>query len=85
MVNLIGWVVCGVVAGLIAVRRQRLVGPTLPLFCAIGSLGALIGGLLMLIFDTAPIEALSVMSLSGAIGGAVALLAVASWLSRTPV
>jgi uncharacterized membrane protein YeaQ/YmgE (transglycosylase-associated protein family) len=82
MINIIGWFLCGIIVGLAAAWRDAPRSLAILLFGAAGMLGALSGGVVLFIFDTAPLNALSPISLLGAVAGALVLVAVARRLSR---
>jgi uncharacterized membrane protein YeaQ/YmgE (transglycosylase-associated protein family) len=83
MINVVVWVLCGAIVGIAAAWRHGARSPAFLLFIATGTLGSLMGGLFTFIFDTAPLHTVSRVSLLGAIGGAVVLVALARRLSQT--
>jgi len=83
MINVVVWLLCGVVVGLVASWRGASNGAVFLLLVAAGTLGALAGGVVTFIFDTTPLNALSLVSLASALAGAVVLVIVARRLSRT--
>jgi uncharacterized membrane protein YeaQ/YmgE (transglycosylase-associated protein family) len=83
MINVIGWFLCGAVVGLAAARRDAARRLAVALFTAAGTLGALCGGLVLFIFDTTPLHALSPIGLLGACAGAIALVVIARRLAHT--
>jgi uncharacterized membrane protein YeaQ/YmgE (transglycosylase-associated protein family) len=82
MINVVGWFMCGAIVGFLAARHDAPGGLAAVLFGAAGTLGAVSGGVLLFIFDTTPLNALSPIGLFGALAGAIALVAVARRSSR---
>jgi uncharacterized membrane protein YeaQ/YmgE (transglycosylase-associated protein family) len=86
MINVLVWLLFGGLAGWIASRLVRSSHNGVPLLQIIaGGLGALVGGVIFLIFDTAPLNAFNARGLAFALIGAMIVIGVAHMLVRRPI
>jgi uncharacterized membrane protein YeaQ/YmgE (transglycosylase-associated protein family) len=86
MINVLVWLLFGGLAGWIASRLTRSShngGPLLQIIA--GGLGALVGGVIFLIFDTTPLNVFNVRGLAVALIGAMIVIGVAQVLVRRPI
>jgi uncharacterized membrane protein YeaQ/YmgE (transglycosylase-associated protein family) len=86
MINVLVWLLSG---GLVGWAVSWLTRPfqesVLLLQIVAGSLGALVGGVIFLIFDTAPLNIFNVLGLAVALIGAMVVIGVAHVLIRRPI
>jgi uncharacterized membrane protein YeaQ/YmgE (transglycosylase-associated protein family) len=77
MINVLTWLLLGGLAGLVAGRLIRPFKQGLPLPQIVaGCLGALVGGVVFFIFDTAPLHAFNAWGLLVALLGAALIIGV---------
>lgn len=78
MINVLAWLVFGVLAGLIASRIVKPVSSSIALVTvSAGVMGALAGGIVFLIFDTAPLASLNLSGLIVALASAIIMIGLA--------
>lgn len=83
MVNVLVWLLAGGVVGFVAGRLLHAPEEGTPLVhVTAGSLGALAGGVIFLIFDTAPLHLFTIGGLAVALMGAVVILGVVHMILR---
>lgn len=83
MINLLGWLICGILVGLASARLSNSSGSGLvSLYVFAGLIGAISGGIVPLIYETRPLHELSMVSLALALVGAAALVALTRALMR---
>ena len=86
MINVLVWLVCGGLAGWAASRLIRTFQGAAPLLQIVaGSLGALLGGVIFLIFDTAPLSVFNVRGLTVALIGALVIIGVVHVAVERPI
>ena len=86
MINVFVWLLFGGLVGFAASRLiQSSQEATLLIQVAAGSLGALAGGVIFLIFDTSPLYAFTLGGMWAALVGAVVILGVVHMLIRRPI
>jgi uncharacterized membrane protein YeaQ/YmgE (transglycosylase-associated protein family) len=86
MINVFVWLLFGGLAGWMASRLTRTTHDGVPLLQIIaGGMGALVGGVVFLIFDTTPLNVFSVRGLAVALIGAMIVIGVAYMLVRRPI
>jgi uncharacterized membrane protein YeaQ/YmgE (transglycosylase-associated protein family) len=86
MINVLVWLLFGGLVGWAASRVTRTFQDGAPLLqIATGSLGALIGGVIFLIFDTTPLNVFTIAGLGVALTGAVVILGVVHVMMRQPI
>lgn len=86
MINVLAWLVVGGLAGLTASRLVRTSQAGVPLLQIIaGSLGALVGGVIFLIFDTSPLNVFNAWGLAIALIGAAVIIGVVHMMVRRPI
>jgi uncharacterized membrane protein YeaQ/YmgE (transglycosylase-associated protein family) len=86
MINVFVWLLFGGLAGWMASRLTRTTHDGVPLLQIIaGGLGALVGGVVFLIFDTTPLNVFSVRGLAVALIGAMIVIGVTHMLVRRPI
>ena len=72
MINVLIWLLIGAVAGFAAGRLTRTFQQGVPIVQIVaGSIGALLGGVIFLIFDTSPLQLFSVGGVLFALIGAI--------------
>jgi uncharacterized membrane protein YeaQ/YmgE (transglycosylase-associated protein family) len=86
MINVLVWLLAGGLVGFAATRLLRSSEEGTPLVQIIaGSLGALVGGVIFLIFDTAPLYVFTIEGLAAALMGALVILGVVHMLMRRQI
>jgi uncharacterized membrane protein YeaQ/YmgE (transglycosylase-associated protein family) len=86
MINVLIWLLFGVLVGWAASRMVRLAEVNDTFLNAIaGSMGALIGGVVFFIFDTAPLDSFSPWGFVCAIVGAIVTIGIAHIVVRRPI
>jgi uncharacterized membrane protein YeaQ/YmgE (transglycosylase-associated protein family) len=86
MINVVVWLLAGVLAGGVASRLMDSLTPTnAVLNSVVGILGALMGGIVFLIFDTAPLDALSIGGSICALVGAILVISLVQIMFRRPI
>ncbi len=85
MINVLVWLLLGMVAGALANQLRRSHTPmTLAPNSTIGVMGALTGGVVFLIFDNTPLNALSLGAIVFALVGALLMIMLAYFLDQRP-
>jgi uncharacterized membrane protein YeaQ/YmgE (transglycosylase-associated protein family) len=86
MLNVLVWLLFGALAGSVA---SRLANPLTPiatmLNSAAGIIGALMGGIVFLIFDTTPLNTVSLGGITCALVGAMLVIVLVSIMFRRPI
>jgi uncharacterized membrane protein YeaQ/YmgE (transglycosylase-associated protein family) len=86
MINVLVWLFFGLLAGALASRLARTISPTtLVLNSIAGAMGAIMGGVMYLIFDTTPLDALSRGGIVCALIGALLVIALVRIMFRRPI
>jgi len=86
MINVFAWLVFGMLVGLIASRLSKAFEGRMPLLTIIaGSMGALIGGVIFLIFDTTPLSVFNLWGIVGAIVGAIVVIGMVRIMIGRPI
>lgn len=72
MANILMWLLFGLLAGVAISRLSDRLAPGIMIInCVAGMLGATLAGVMLLIFDATPLNALSIWSLIAAVAGAL--------------
>ncbi len=86
MINVLVWLICGGLAGWVASRLICTFQGAAPLLQIVaGGLGALLGGVIFLIFDTAPLSVFNVRGLAVALIGALVIIGVVHVAVERPI
>jgi uncharacterized membrane protein YeaQ/YmgE (transglycosylase-associated protein family) len=86
MINVLAWLVFGGLVGLTASRLVRISPAGVPLLQIIaGCLGALVGGVIFLIFDTTPLDVFNAWGLAVALVGAAVIIGLVHMMVRRPI
>ena len=85
MVNVLAWLLLGMVSGWAASHVFRAPDNGAFLHIAAGGMGAMIGGVVFLIFDTAPLSGFRPWGLGCALIGAAITIAIAQVVLRRPI
>jgi uncharacterized membrane protein YeaQ/YmgE (transglycosylase-associated protein family) len=86
MINVLVWLLFGVLVGNVVSRLGRSFTPiTIVLNSIAGIMGALMGGIVFLIFDTAPLDALSFGGFVCALVGALLMIGLVQIMFRRPI
>jgi uncharacterized membrane protein YeaQ/YmgE (transglycosylase-associated protein family) len=86
MINVLIWLLFGALVGWVASRLMRSIQANDAFLNAVaGGMGALIGGVVFFIFDTAPLDIISLWGLVCAIVGAIVTIGMAHIVVRRPI
>jgi uncharacterized membrane protein YeaQ/YmgE (transglycosylase-associated protein family) len=86
MINVLVWLLFGALAGTVASRLTRPLTPiAMVLNSVAGTMGALMGGIVFLIFDTTPLDALSLRGIVWALVGAMLVIVLVRVMFRRPI
>jgi uncharacterized membrane protein YeaQ/YmgE (transglycosylase-associated protein family) len=86
MINVLVWLLFGIAAGLAAGWVAKPAGGDAPLLnITAGMLGAVVGGVVFLIFDTTPLSAFNAWGMVMALLGAVVLIGLARIVTGRPI
>jgi uncharacterized membrane protein YeaQ/YmgE (transglycosylase-associated protein family) len=86
MVNILAWLLFGMGAGWVASRLfQPAPGSGALLHIAAGAMGAVVGGVVFLIFDTTPLSGFSLWGLLCSLVGAAITIGIAQVVIGRPV
>jgi uncharacterized membrane protein YeaQ/YmgE (transglycosylase-associated protein family) len=86
MINVLVWLLFGVLLGSMASRLTHPLTPlTIVLNSIAGIMGALMGGIVFLIFDTTPLNTVSLGGVVCAIVGAMLVIVLVSIMFRRPI
>jgi uncharacterized membrane protein YeaQ/YmgE (transglycosylase-associated protein family) len=86
MINVLVWLFFGLLAGALASRLARMISPTTVVLNSIaGAMGAIMGGVMFLIFDTTPLDALSLGGIVCSLVGVLLVIALVRIMLRRPI
>jgi uncharacterized membrane protein YeaQ/YmgE (transglycosylase-associated protein family) len=86
MINVLVWLLFGVIVGNLASRLMRPLSPIITVLNSVaGVMGALMGGIVFLIFDTQPLDSLSIGGLVCALIGAALVIVLVRIMFRRPI
>jgi uncharacterized membrane protein YeaQ/YmgE (transglycosylase-associated protein family) len=86
MINVLAWLFFGLLAGALASRLTQTIAPTTIVLNSIaGTMGAVMGGIVFLIFDTSPLDTLSRGGLICALIGAMLVIVLVRIMFRRPI
>jgi len=86
MINVLVWLLFGVLAGGVASRLTRPLTPIITVLNSVaGIMGAVMGGIVFLIFDTAPLDRVSLGGIVCALVGAMLVILLRGMMLRRPI
>jgi uncharacterized membrane protein YeaQ/YmgE (transglycosylase-associated protein family) len=86
MINVLVWLLFGLLAGGLASRLTQTISPTTIVLNSIaGTMGAVVGGIIFLIFDTTPLDTLSRGGSVCALIGAILVIGLVRITFRRPI
>jgi uncharacterized membrane protein YeaQ/YmgE (transglycosylase-associated protein family) len=86
MINVLVWLLFGLLAGALASRLTQMISPTTIVLNSIaGTMGAVVGGIIFLIFDTTPLDTLSRGGIVCALIGAMLVIVLVRIMFRRPI
>ncbi|HET9222674.1 MAG TPA: hypothetical protein VFO07_09230, partial [Roseiflexaceae bacterium] len=86
MINVLVWLLFGLLAGALASRLTQTISPTTIVLNSIaGTMGAVVGGIIFLIFDTTPLDTLSRGGILCALIGAMLVIVLVRIMFRRPI